>query len=104
MNRPIAEQTAEEMADEFLMNIGKMKKKDGGKLKIMVKTHMERVIVRYFDLLRSKSPGEFSVETDARVKLDMKMGVAVKIVSGNLEYVGYVEEINVLRKNKHIIN
>ena len=104
MNRPIAEQTAEEMAAEFLMNVAKMKKKDGRKLKIMVKTHMERVIVRYLDLLRSKSPGEFAVETDARAKLDMKMGVAIKIVSGNLEYVGYIEEINVLGKNKHIIN
>lgn len=103
MNKPIAERAAKEMTDEFLMNLKKAKK---GKTDLaeMIKIHMERVIASYLYHLRIEAPGEFAIETDARVKLDMKMGVAIKIVSGNLEYVGYIEEINVLGKNKHLIN
>jgi len=34
----------------------------------------------------------------------MKLGTAIKIISNNLEYVGYVEEINIQKKNKHLVH
>jgi len=108
MDKIAAEIAATGMADEFLMNITKLKgkKKEDikGGLRQLVVEHMKRTITRYLDLLRSQSSGEFSVETDKGVILDMKLGTAIKIISNNLEYVGYVEEINIQKKNKHLVH
>ena len=100
MDKSAAEKAANEVTDEFLMN---MKKKKRVSINL-IKNHMKNVIVRYLDLLRSQSPGEFTVETQRNVNLDIKYGVKVRIISNNLEYVGYIEEINVLGRNKHLIN
>jgi len=100
MDKKIAEQAAVEMTNEFLMNMKKKKKVSID----LIKDHMEKVIIRYLDLLRSGSPGEFSVETDKNVILNIKHGTKIKIFSGNIEYIGYIEETNFLDKNKHLVN